>query len=357
MSIQFQLRRGTTAQINATTPAAGEILYDTSRHTVVVGDGAQAGGYPFPSLTSAGWVGIGISPATSPLHAAVTFSSDPASETIGINSAFSWAFTLDNSNRLNGSVINIGNISLTVGKTLSGVVSGQRIDGFINNAAFAGTASSQYGSWTRVGFVAAASGAIITAARGQYIEISNQAAGTTISTAYGLYVQMTGSSGTITNLYDIYCADTTAKNYFAGQIYAGTGGASAPAYAFNADSNTGMFDVSADIIGWACGGTEMARLNGSGHFLIGTTVDNGHLTVGGKIMPEADNTRDMGSATFRWANGYIAQLIATKARITTSQTPATSGAAGTQGDFAWDASYFYICTATNTWHRVAHATW
>lgn len=43
--------------------------------------------------------------------------------------------------------------------------------------------------------------------------------------------------------------------------------------------------------------------------------------------------------------------------IQTAKTPATSSAAGSAGDFAWDSTYFYICIATNTWHRVLHLTW
>jgi hypothetical protein len=38
-------------------------------------------------------------------------------------------------------------------------------------------------------------------------------------------------------------------------------------------------------------------------------------------------------------------------------TPASAGASGTAGTITWDASYIYICTATNTWKRVAIATW
>jgi hypothetical protein len=38
--------------------------------------------------------------------------------------------------------------------------------------------------------------------------------------------------------------------------------------------------------------------------------------------------------------------------IRTSQSPA-SGGAGNQGEIAWDASYIYVCTATNTWERAA----
>jgi hypothetical protein len=44
-------------------------------------------------------------------------------------------------------------------------------------------------------------------------------------------------------------------------------------------------------------------------------------------------------------------------RIQTAKTPTTSGATGTQGQIAWDASYVYVCTATNTWKRAALATW
>jgi hypothetical protein len=39
-------------------------------------------------------------------------------------------------------------------------------------------------------------------------------------------------------------------------------------------------------------------------------------------------------------------------RVRTSQTPASNGA-GVQGEIAWDASYVYVCTATDTWKRAA----
>lgn len=46
----------------------------------------------------------------------------------------------------------------------------------------------------------------------------------------------------------------------------------------------------------------------------------------------------------------------TSLKVATS-TPASASAAGTAGTIAWDASYIYVCTATNTWKRVAIATW
>jgi hypothetical protein len=44
-------------------------------------------------------------------------------------------------------------------------------------------------------------------------------------------------------------------------------------------------------------------------------------------------------------------------RIGTSKTPASAGATGLTGEICWDTSYIYVCVATNTWKRVAIATW
>jgi hypothetical protein len=44
-------------------------------------------------------------------------------------------------------------------------------------------------------------------------------------------------------------------------------------------------------------------------------------------------------------------------RLRTAKTPASAGAVGNQGDWCWDADFIYICIATNTWKRVAIATW
>ena len=41
----------------------------------------------------------------------------------------------------------------------------------------------------------------------------------------------------------------------------------------------------------------------------------------------------------------------------TADTPASAAASGTAGSVVWDASYIYVCTATNTWKRAAIATW
>ena len=43
--------------------------------------------------------------------------------------------------------------------------------------------------------------------------------------------------------------------------------------------------------------------------------------------------------------------------ITGTKTPASATATGTTGTICWDANYIYVCIATNTWKRVAIATW
>lgn len=45
--------------------------------------------------------------------------------------------------------------------------------------------------------------------------------------------------------------------------------------------------------------------------------------------------------------GFLAPLI----------TPSAANATGKAGSIVWDADYIYICTATDTWKRVAIATW
>lgn len=63
-------------------------------------------------------------------------------------------------------------------------------------------------------------------------------------------------------------------------------------------------------------------------------------------------TKATGAATFAGAVTIAGTVI-----HTLSATPASASAAGTVGTMSWDANYIYICTATNTWKRVAIATW
>ncbi len=67
-------------------------------------------------------------------------------------------------------------------------------------------------------------------------------------------------------------------------------------------------------------------------------------------------TRSNGNITFNGGGGTTT-FSANQITVSTAQTPASATATGTTGTICWDASYIYVCTATNTWKRVAIATW
>jgi hypothetical protein len=105
---------------------------------------------------------------------------------------------------------------------------------------------------------------------------------------------------------------------------------------------------------------------------------SGGITTGGNVRlanafflngRNAANTSDIpivkvtASDVLEFGSGGFAATFAGAVTIagtvihTLSATPASASATGTVGTMSWDASYIYICTATNTWKRVAIATW
>ena len=44
-------------------------------------------------------------------------------------------------------------------------------------------------------------------------------------------------------------------------------------------------------------------------------------------------------------------------KVATAKTPSAANDTGVTGTICWDASYIYVCTATDTWKRSAIATW
>ena len=57
------------------------------------------------------------------------------------------------------------------------------------------------------------------------------------------------------------------------------------------------------------------------------------------------------------ATDGITTFSADQIRVTTSKTPSSASDTGVAGTICWDSGFLYICTATNTWKRVAIATW
>jgi hypothetical protein len=123
-------------------------------------------------------------------------------------------------------------------------------------------------------------------------------------------------------------AGAAAKAVSGGTVALQGGTAAIPSLTSATDVTAGVFFPAAGVVALATAALERLRVTADGRLGIGTTAPSGLLDV-------ADS----------------------KIRIRTAQTPASATAAGNQGEMAWDASYVYVCTATNTWKRAALASW
>jgi hypothetical protein len=151
-----------------------------------------------------------------------------------------------------------------------------------------------------------------------------------------------GASGTISGLSQIRCEIGVSNNstgttqvlriFHHGQLIAGTG----PVMQFAARTSTGNDEVGATI---EAASTDATAGSEDFDFIIKTMaagaaaaervrVNNNGLIVTGKFYLSALNT-----------------------------APANASDTGTAGEIRIDANHIYICTATNTWKRVAIATW
>lgn len=82
------------------------------------------------------------------------------------------------------------------------------------------------------------------------------------------------------------------------------------------------------------------------------TVSGGFTTT----RPDAPNNVISVAAVVNAANnGTI--LVRPSIEDIWQAVPATATSAGRKGDNAFDASYFYVCVATNTWKRTPLTTW
>jgi len=66
---------------------------------------------------------------------------------------------------------------------------------------------------------------------------------------------------------------------------------------------------------------------------------------------------DVSTARLTLKAGGVVSITGDTFNVATQKTPASAAATGVKGDIAHDASYIYVCTATNTWKRAAIATW
>ena len=86
-----------------------------------------------------------------------------------------------------------------------------------------------------------------------------------------------------------------------------------------------------------------------------TNVGSGTEAFNLQVLLMAAGATATAVATFN-SNGNFG-VTGNTINLPNTRTPASASAPGTKGDICWDTSYIYVCVATDTWERVAIATW
>jgi hypothetical protein len=170
---------------------------------------------------SSGSVGIGVAPAaTTKLYVSDTQSNFGTAW--GQRNVLNTAVTGNGAHYGLGLDVDATNATIATGVTDSGYRVAVRGLGYANSTGFGGTLTSQWGVVADAGINSAKSGAKVTNAFGGEFVILNNAPGTSITNAYGVYISNAGTAGTITNRYDLYASSANATSYFAGNVGIGT---------------------------------------------------------------------------------------------------------------------------------------
>jgi hypothetical protein len=257
----------------------------------------------------------------------------------------------------------------------------------------AGTLATQYGVYGRAGFQggganASPAGAVIQNSIGVRGQIRSDSPGATIVNARaGEFVAWGYESGTVETNYAVFAkaANGTEANWaFYGDLgnffnreksFFGTVN-DAPFTESNAKAssriNNNSFEWGFPDAGYGCN--------------LGATPTTGYPFIAFCAEAEAagDNYRTRGRVGHVIQSSLVGELIfgilpsnnvtnqelVEAFKITTGAgvnfsnrialagaAPATSTSAGTVGQVAWDAEYFYVCVATDTWKRTALSTW
>jgi len=190
------------------------------------------------------------------------------------------------------------------------------------------------------------------------------------------------NSGSGTNsitLRDGTFSKTAGSGWVFGGVIGVQGGGTVAAPSFSlSGSGLGMYFPSSVNLGFVTNGIEQVRLTNTGNLLLGTTTDGNfrldigasgssgtlrawNQAVGGATQAvfRAGDTQGSTNLTTWQNNGGTAQAAVTSGFnfLAPLTTPSSATATGTTGTIAWDANYIYIATGTNTWKRVAIATW
>lgn len=150
----------------------------------------------------------------------------------------------------------------------------------------------------------------------------------------------TSAAAALSALGGVGSASPTFTGTATSPRFTGTGDGSSIGFSMN--SGVAFRNTGSNFWDQGSGGSgDLYWRAGSGYTNAMTMLNNGKILI--------SSTSDSGSGAKLQVTGGI-QLVSVSA-------PSSASAAGTAGEIRWDASYIYVCTATNTWKRVAIATW
>lgn len=159
------------------------------------------------------------------------------------------------------------------------------------------------------------------------------------------------SDGTALNrTYRIYNTDTTLSGIVYSSIYQ---------EGFVTDPNDGLFYYVL-LVGDSSNYKALRDIDGAGYLNSRSTIVNGanpdvyddNVFVWGTDLGVLPTTTYPPAI---YGQGIV--IAKDTLRISEPIVPADASDLGNTGDFAWDDGYIYVCVATNTWKRVAIATW
>lgn len=124
----------------------------------------------------------------------------------------------------------------------------------------------------------------------------------------------------------------------------------------NGESNV-MLSFSSEGPGSKWLGTLNSRFDGATPGEVGIKINQVHTGYTSGENGTILSVQNRGTAILDVTRTQVMVKSGSKLILESSSTPASAAATGVTGQVAWDANYLYICIATNTWRRVAHATW
>lgn len=206
--------------------------------------------------------------------------------------------------------------------------------------------------------------------------------GTIATEAEANYALLAGRSGGQTLIGGTASGDDltlkSTSNATKGTIFLGNAGTTGydevnDRFGVGTVSPTGKLQVNGSVSNWyidtggnvnvwtRAGGNYFNATDAAGYFNFitgGNTASDGAATL--RLLADRSVIIPNGSlgfgATPTISDGVGVDVNGKILRLRTSKTPASASATGNQGEICWDSSNIYVCTATNTWKKVAIAT-